>query len=276
MNFFEKILYALQAEMPWPPMFGWFHLTALAIVIIATVFVAIRFKYATDKQMRIILLSLGLLCLTFETYKQLIYSFGWDALNQQAVWSYQWYSLPFHFCSMPMYLSPIAAIMKKGKVQQAILNFLATFGLFGGLAVMVYADSVFISTIGINIQTMVHHGSQVVMGVFLLSSHRAKLNWKSMIGASIVFLIPLFIAIAMNYAFFAWKGYAAGQFNMFWISPYFPTEIPILSLIKPLVYYPIFVLIYIVGFIFLASIVLMVAILISKIRPSKKFGPVIS
>ena len=69
MNFFEKLLNALEADMPWPPMFGWFHLTALAVVAIATVFVAIRYKYASDKQMRIILLSLGLLCMAFETYK---------------------------------------------------------------------------------------------------------------------------------------------------------------------------------------------------------------
>ena len=120
---------------------------------------------------------------------------------------------------MPMYLAPLAAILKKGKVQQAILNFLGTFGLFGGPAVMIYAEPVFISTIGINIQTMVHHGSQVVMGVFLLASHRVEFSWKSMMGASIVFVIPLLLAIGMNYAFFAWKGYAAGQFNMFWVSP---------------------------------------------------------
>jgi len=270
MNFFEKLLNALEAEMPWPSMFGWFHLTALAVVAIATVFVAIRFKHASDKSMRIILLSLGLLCMAFETYKQLIFSFSWDAVNNQAVWSYQWYAFPFHFCSMPMYLAPLAAILKKGKVQQAILNFLGTFGLFGGLAVMIYAEPVFISTIGINIQTMVHHGSQVVMGVFLLSSHRVEFSWKSMIGASIVFVIPLFLAIGMNYAFFAWKGYAAGQFNMFWVSPYFTTELPVMSLIQPVVPYPIFVMIYILGFVLLASFVLLSAYGISKIKPSKK------
>ncbi len=271
MNFFEKLLYGLEAEMPWPPMFGWFHLTALVLVALATVFVALRYKYATDKQMRIILLSLGLLCLGFETYKQLIFSFSWDTVNQEAIWSFQWYAFPFHFCSMPMYLAPIAALLKKGKVQQAILNFLATFGLFGGLAVMIYAEPVFIPTIGINIQTMVHHGSQVVMGIFLLSSHRAEFKWKAMVGASIVFIIPLMIAIGMNYAFFAIKGYAAGEFNMFWISPYFTTQIPILGSIKPLVPYPVFVMIYILGFVLLASFVLMSAIGLSKIKPSKKW-----
>ena len=73
---------------------------------------------------------------------------------------------PFIFVQSPMYIAPIAAFLRPGKVRQAILNFLGTFGLFGGLAVMIYAQPVFITTIGINIQTMVHHGAQVVLGSF--------------------------------------------------------------------------------------------------------------
>ncbi len=273
MNFFEKLLYWMEADMPLPLMFGWFHLTALALVAIVTAFIATKYKYATDKQMRTILLTLGLLCMAFETYKQFNFSFSWDFVNDRAVWSYQWYAFPFHFCSMPMYLAPLAAVLPKGKVQQAILNFLGTFGLFGGMAVMIYAEPVYITTIGINVQTMVHHGSQVIMGIFLLSSHRVQLNLKALLGASIVFVIPVFIAIAINYIFSAVKGYSAGEFNMYWISPYFSTQIPILGAIKPLVPYPVFVLIYILGFVMLATVVLVAAILISKIKPSKKFIP---
>lgn len=271
MNFFENLLYLLEADMPLPLMFGWFHLTALAIVTFVTIFVAIRYKYATDKQMRMILLICGLTCMFFETYKQLNFSFTWDFANDRAIWSYQWYAFPFHFCSLPMYLAPLAAVLKKGKVQQAIINFLGTFGLFGGMAVMVYAEPVFITTIGINVQTMVHHGSQVVMGVFLLSSHRVNLNLKAILGASIVFVIPVLMSIVINVAFFAWKGYSAGEFNMFWISPYFSTQIPVMSIIRPLVPYPIFIMIYIVGFILIATMVLLIAIGLSKIKPSKKF-----
>ncbi len=272
MNFFEKLLYWLEADMPLPLMFGWFHWTALIVVALVTVFIAIKYKYATDKQMRTILLTFGLICMAFETYKQLNFSFSWDFANERAVWSYQWYAFPFHFCSMPMYLAPLAALLPKGKVQQAIINFLGTFGLFGGMAVMIYAEPVYITTIGINIQTMVHHGSQVIMGIFLLSSHRVQLNLKALLGASIVFVIPVFIAIGINYIFFAVKGYAAGEFNMYWISPYFTTQIPILGAIKPLVPYPVFVVIYILGFVLLATVVLLAAIGVSKIKPSEKFA----
>ena len=68
------------------------------------------------------------------------------------------------------------------------------------------------------------------------------------------------------------KGYAVGEFNMYWISPYFTTQIPILGAIKPLVPYPVFVVIYILGFVLLATVVLLAAIGISKIKPSEKFA----
>jgi len=271
MSLIERVLYWLQGEMVLPTMFGWYHLLPLAVITGITIFVAIRFKYADDRTMRIVLAICGGVCLLFETYKQLVFSFHYDPATMTSNWSYQWYATPFHFCSMPMYLATLAAILKPGKVRQAIINFLGTFGLFGGLAVMIYAEPVYIMMIGINIQTMVHHGSQVVLGVFLLSSHKVQFRFKALVGASIVFVIPVFMAIAMNLGFFAWKGYSAGQFNMFWISPYFTTELPLMSVIQPLVPYPVFVMIYIAGFILIATVVMTTAILISRIRPSSRF-----
>lgn len=271
MTIWERILVWLQGDMPLPLMFGWFHLLSLFIVTSITLFIAFRFKNANDKTMRIILAVIASICLVFEIYKQIVFSFHYDPLTMTSSWVYQWYAFPFHFCSIPMYLAPIVALLKPGKVRQSIINFLGTFGLFGGLAVMIYAEPVFISTIGISIQTMVHHGSQVVMGVFLLSSHKAQLNFKALIGATIVFIIPVLMSIAMNIAFYASKGGSVGEFNMFWISPYYETQLPIMSAIRPLVAYPVFVLIYIAGFTLLAAIVLASSIVISRIKPSRQF-----
>ncbi len=270
MTLFEKIIHWLQGEMPLPSMFGWFHLMMLSIVMIVTIFIAIKFRHANDRTLRLILALGGLVCLLFETYKQLVFSFHYDPNTLTSSWSYQWYAFPFHFCSIPMYLAPIAAFLKPGKVRQAIINFLGTFGLFGGLSVMIYAEPVFITMIGINIQTMVHHGSQVVLGVFLIASGRVQLHYRSLFGASIVFIIPVVMSVLMDITFFAWKGYAAGQFNMFWISPYFDTELPLLSIIKPIVPYPVFFLIYVVGFIMIASIILTMAMFISHLFSRKQ------
>lgn len=261
----DQFLTWLQGAMPLPLMFGPFHLVSLITVIIVTIFVAMKFRKSGEKTLRIILLTMAITTMTFELYKQLVFTYHYDTVNQASYWSYQWYAFPFHFCSIPMYIAPIAAFLKPGKVRQAIFNFLGTFGLFGGLAVMIYAEPVFINMIGISIQTMVHHGAQVVIGVYLIASRRVELNYKAMVGASIVFVIPVLMSIIMNVAFYQINGSSLGVFNMFWISPYFATDLPILSLIKPVVWYPIFVLIYIVGFILIATIILSISMLIHRL-----------
>jgi hypothetical protein len=265
MTALEQLLSWLQGTMPFPTMFGLFHLISLIVVILVTVIVAIQFRHGGEKTLRIILLTMAVTTLTFELYKQLVFTFHYDAVNEVSYWSYQWYAFPFHFCSIPMYLAPVAAFLKPGKVRQAIFNFLGTFGLFGGLAVMIYAEPVLISMIGISIQTMIHHGSQVVIGVFLLVSGRVQFNYKAMLGASIIFVIPVLLSILMNVVFYQINGTSLGVFNMFWISPYFATDLPILSLIKPAVPYPIFVIIYIVGFILIATIMLSLAMGIDRL-----------
>lgn len=268
MSALEKILYWLQGTMPLPRMFGTFHWLSIILVTLMTISIALRFRDSHEKTLKIILLTMGGICLGFETYKQLVFSFHYDPLLASSYWSYQWYAFPFHFCSIPMYLAPMAAFLKPGKVRQAIFNFLGTFGLFGGLAVMIYAEPVYITMIGINIQTMVHHGSQVVLGVFLIASGRVELKYKALIGAAVVLIIPVLMSVIMNVVFYQIHGTSLGQFNMFWISPYFPTELPILSGIRPHVPYPIFLLIYIGGFILIASLVLSLTMTLSKIKYS--------
>lgn len=261
----DEFLSWLQGTMPLPTMFGLFHIMSLIVVTAVTVFVAIKYRHGGEKTLRIILLAMAITTLTFELYKQLVFSFHYDSVNEVSYWSYQWYAFPFHFCSITMYLAPVAAFLKPGKVRQALFNFLGTFGLFGGLAVMIYAEPVLINMIGISIQTMIHHGSQVVIGVFLLASGRVQFNYKAMLGASIVFVIPVFMSIIMNVVFYQINRTSLGVFNMFWISPYFATDLPILSLIKPSVHYLVFVLIYIVGFILIATTMLSISMGIDRL-----------
>lgn len=61
-----------------------------------------------------------------------------------------------------------------------------------------------------------------------------------------------------------------GQFNIFWISPYFPTKLPILSSFRPLVPYPLFLMIYIFGFILIAATVLGMTIIFNEIYQKAK------
>lgn len=260
MNFFEQILAFLDGQMTRPTMYGWFHLMMFAIIIALTIFLVAKYKNATDKQNRNILLIFAVVMIVFEIYKQLNFSYN----SATDVWNYQWYAFPFQFCSTPMYVFLIAALIKKGKVQDAMFAFLATYGLFGGLAVMLYPNDVFVSTIGINIQTMVHHGLMLTGGIYLLASGRVKLHIRSLLKASIVFVIILVLAQAMNYA--AHFAQLPGTFNMFFISPYYGNHLPILSNIRATAPYPLFLVVYVVGFTFVAGLMLLIAMALKTVK----------
>ena len=163
-----------------------------------------------------------------------------------------------------MYLMVIAGILRKGKVYDCIKSYLATFALFAGLCVMVYPGDVFTRQIGINIQTMFWHSSMFTIGFLLLATRSVKFNFKIIIKATYVFLIMLAIALIMN-IIWHYCGTDA-TFNMFYISPYLPCTLPLLSIIYASTPYIVFLIIYVVGFALAASVMLGFAILFDKLE----------
>ncbi len=248
MNIFEKIVYFLSAEMEKPPLFGAWHLISLALALALAAFMVWKFKDCDDKALRRIFLIFWLVMLAFEVYKQIVFSMKSDGVT--ATWHFQWYAFPFQFCSTPLYLLPILAFAKEGKVRNAVVAYMATFSLFAGLAVMIYPGDVFIGIIGINIQTMVHHGLQVVIGIFLVAHNRHHLNKRFFAWCMIVFSalasLALVLNVVMHHVFIA--NAMDESFNMFYISPYYDCTLPVLSSIYPHVPYPVFLLIYVLGF----------------------------
>lgn len=253
MNWFERFLISLQGTMPTPTNYGWFHLMFVALAIISTVLICYFGKNAKDKTFRRIVLIAWIVMLVLEIYKQLIYSVS--EVGGNAVWDYQWYAFPYQLCSTPLYLLPFVAFMKEGKTRDSIMSFLSTFAMFGGLVVFIYPNDVFISTIGINIQTMVHHGLQIVLGIYFMVYNRKKLNWMYFLRGVYVFGVMLGIAMLLNIVLYHTVMVNNGEsFNMFYISPYFPCTLPVLSMIYAKVPYAVFLLIYIFGFILAGAI----------------------
>ncbi len=242
MNFLEKIIASLSGTMTTPLAYGWFHLMFFGIMVVFTIFMGIIFKNKSDKSVNIVVLIYAVVCLILELYKQLLFSYNSTA-NQ---WSYQWYAFPFQFCSTPMYVALIASLLKKGKVKDSLQSFLATFGLLGGLLVMVSPGDVFTSQIGINIQTMVHHGGQFFIGAFLMITKKVKLDFKTPLRALPTFAALVAVALTLNLSLTNLVNGAT--FNMFFISPYFPSTLPVFSIIYEKVPYIIFLFIYIIGF----------------------------
>ena len=270
MKFFGSILNFLEATMKTPTNFSWFHLMFIAIAILITALLCIKFKNCDDKIFRRIVFIGWILLVVLEVYKQIVFTFDYDGTTITG--DYQWYAFPFQFCSTPLFALPFIAFLKDGKVRDAVIMYMATFSLFAGLAVFVYPNDVFIETIGINIQTMIHHGSQIVFGIFFAAYFRKKLNLKRFLSSIAVFAvfcsIAIFLNIIVHHAFIA-NGIDE-TFNMFYISPYYPCTLPILSTVYEKVHYSIFIILYIFGFALVAYIIYSIEKLIINLSEKGK------
>lgn len=269
----NEFMHWLQGTMETPTLFGWFHILWIGILLAECVVIFIFKKKMSRKTVNLIILLTGIALLIFELYKQLIYSFRYN--DGDSYWKYRWYAFPFQFCSTPMYLMFLAGLLRKGKVYDSLLCYLATFALFGGITVIIYPTECFVSTIGINIQTMFWHTSMIAIGFLVLATKSVDINLKSVAKATVVFVIMVAMALGMD---FVWHfvGVEGQTFNMFYISPYFKTGMPVLSTIQQSAPYPVFLLLYIIGFVLAALLMMLIAMLFvkwSKTRAFKRMTP---
>lgn len=262
MTFWQQILRFLDSKMAVPGMYGWFHLLWLSIVLFSTILICIKMRSASRKTVRMLVLITALVVAFLEVYKQINFSFGYqDGIR----FDYQWYSFPFQFCSTPMYIGLIVGLTREGRTHDACSAYLATYALFAGICVMLYPASVFIDTIGINIQTMVCHGSMIVIGIYLLASGYVNLEHKTLLKAFPVFTCCVVVAMVMNKLAKLAGILETETFNMFFISPYCEPSLPVYSIVQQYVPYPFCLIIYVIGFTLASYIILMAALGIKKL-----------
>lgn len=262
MTFWQSVLAFLDSSMEKPLPYGWFHLVWLALSFLALI-PLLRYpqKPGQDHVRRVVLVT-AILVTVLEIYKQINYSFSYE---NGIAFDYQWYAFPFQFCSTPMYIGLLAGLIKKGKVHDSLCAYLATYAIFAGLAVMLYPNDVFISTIGINIQTMICHGSMITIGIYLFATGHVKLEHQTILKALPVFAITVAIAAVMNeIAYFAGL-LETETFNMFFISGHCPPHLPVYSMVQTLLPFPVALILYIFGFTLAAYIILLAAMGIGKV-----------
>ena len=248
MNVFIKILLLLQSTMTRPISYGWFHLLCLIttlIIILLLYFDGKKNGYNKNKLKRILLIY-GITALLLEVLKQISWSFNYN--NGNFYWDYQWYAAPFQLCTMPAYCSIIAAFLKDGKIKKAILSFMAFFTILGSISTMIYPESCFTEDILINIHTMFLHCGSFVVSIYLLMSKEVKISKESFINGFKVFLVCTLLANTLNIIFYQAKIIGDETFNMFYISPYFISSLPIFNTIQQSVPYLIYLFIYVVVF----------------------------
>ncbi len=258
MNLFEKIVYALDNwDMTEPTNYSWFHIMFIFIAIAVTTFLCLKFKDSDEKIIRRIVLICWIVLVVLELYKQIAFAIGSPDGGATANWDYDWGSFPYQLCSTPLYIFPFIVWLKEGKVREAMITYIMTFSLFGGLAVYVFPNDVFIESVIINFQTMIHHGIQVVMGIFFIVRNRHSLDFKRFIKAIPVFAVMVSIAFVLNLTVcpILEANGIGDRFNMFYVGPRHACTLPLLSLIYPNVPYIVFALMYVLGFCLVSAIV---------------------
>ncbi len=264
----DNIMKVLNTEITTPQPWGWYHLLCLGVVLALIIIVCSTCRNLKDKQVRIILLVVGLLMLVFEVLKQLICSYDLDT----GIWKYDWFYFPFQFCSVPMYVLILAGCLKPNKFRECLTSFLGTFALLGGLLVMFMPVDVFTDVLLISIHTMVHHGLMVVMGVFVYVAGQIKFKSSTILKASYVFGVIVLLAFVMNILS---RPLGLEGFNVFYIGPYTRCHILVLSDIWDMLALTgetitfnnfVFLFIYVFAFALGGSIILLIAWLINLIK----------
>ena len=200
MNAFERLIAFLGQSAKTPDFYGPFHIISVLFIIGACALAVIYRKKISSALLWRIILIFGCVMAVLEIYKQLIITYN----PTNDTWVYEWYAFPFQFCSTPTYITLLAFLFYKldcKKIYNAMLGFLATYSLIAGfMVVFIGTQNVLCPYIGINVQTMVHHGLMVVLGVIILVTRSVKFDKKTFVYSTLVFLPLLFIAMILNAA----------------------------------------------------------------------------
>ena len=224
--------------MKTPGLFGIFHIASLYIVAIVTALLVCLYRNADIKIMKRIVFISWILLVVFEVFKQLIVS------HEGGEWKYNWYHFPYQFCETPLYVLPILLLVRNEKARNALIAFISTYVFFAGFALMVLPLTLYSEKVFFNIRTMLEHGIQVMLGIYLFAWNRKNMNAISFLQGSIIFIGTVIVAVILNSTI----GIKHPEINMFFLSKNNDSIILILKEIKPHVPWVIYLLSYLVGF----------------------------
>ena len=221
----EKLIRLLQTHMEEPKPFGAFHLTALAIVVLLTVVLCILFRNADATTYRNILITIWAIMFVMEGVRQVVLSCTFTP-EGKATWHYQWFAFPLQLCDSPLYILLPIALLKDGKLRTALSAYAYTYVLLGGLATYISPDSISTTVVYLNVQTLAHHGFQIVSCIYIGVYNRKNIVLRRFLDAFIVFIIAVCIATLFNIVM---HHIVPDQvINMFYISPYFFKTAPLI------------------------------------------------
>ncbi len=204
-----------------PTLFGKEHLLALLLIVLGSVFICYRIKDRKEKQLLDILHFLGLFMILAEIFKQwFVYVYVFD--RQLNLWFFPW-----QLCSMAMYCSFLVKYCQ-GKVQEALLVFLATFSLLSDIVALILPYDMLRIQIVLFIHSFIYHGLIITEAMIAILILNRRKNF-SFYPSVILFLIVAAVAEIINVTAHKILNNIYIEPNMFYISPAYPTTQPVFN-----------------------------------------------
>ena len=245
----EKIISILEYKVSTPTVFGTYHLCCLALVAIVAALFVWRFKDASDKFIRKLLFAIWCVITVLEIIKQIE---GAYFVNDCGIptWSYLWHSFPLQFCSTPYYCLPFIVFLPDGFWRRSFIAFFASFSLFAGLVVMIYPGDVYCATLFLDVQTMLHHGAMVALGILMAAHNRRQMNKRYFLGSLLIFYAFAAVALILNELLYylVLVDLPSEAVNLFFISRHYDCTLPLLSDVYRAVPYGVYLVVYFAGF----------------------------
>ena len=219
-----------------PGILSWFHFLMLIPIIGLSFAIPFFFKDAEKKVYKRILFVTWVVLLVLEVFKQVIKAFHY---GNPSYWEYSIRDFPFSICSMVYFLIPIILFVnreKHPKIVDAANGYMCLISLASGIVVCIYTDMIMSNLIFINVQSLIHHGAQVVLGVYVFVWNRKNITIKTPHRSLIAFAITAAIAIIINVSFYP------HFINMFFINPTRITNLPIGNVVQEKAGYPVYLL----------------------------------
>lgn len=244
MIWIENILSIFRTQINIPKSFGEFHTICLCLVVLILGFLYLSIDESDEKDLKFLLAVYGFGSLFLEVVKQLIWSASYDASMNIILWDYPWYIFPFQLCTTPMIVSIVCLFLKDNKIKNALFSYMAFTTILGSIAVAIIPTDCFVSDLWVNIHAMWLHLGSLIISIYLIMSKTVKVNISNLKQGLIVFGCFALFANILNIVVYN-SGILNGEtFNMFYISPYFISSLPVFNTIQQNVPYLVFLFLY--------------------------------